>query len=351
MKNFNTEGILEERENLTGEQLDDEIQLESTLRPQKLEYFLGQTKLKRKLRVFLKAAKFREEPLDHSLFHGPPGTGKTTLANIIANEMEVDIVTSSGQILEKAGDLAGILTSLEEGDVFFIDEIHRLNQTVEEYLYSAMEDHFLDIVINQGPSARTVRLNLEPFTLVGSTTRPGMLTSPLRSRFGIIERLHYYQPEELKLIVLRSARILDIEIEDDAAFEIARRSRGTPRIVNRLLRRVRDYAQVEGDGVIRLDITKYALKILDIDEAGLDDMDRSILKIIINNYKGGPVGIKTIAVALSEDVNTIEEMYEPYLVQQGFLMRTTRGRVATALAGKHLKINYNGLQIQKNELF
>ncbi len=342
---------MEERENLTGEQLDDEIQLESTLRPQKLEYFLGQTKLKRKLRVFLKAAKFREEPLDHSLFHGPPGTGKTTLANIIANEMEVDIVTSSGQILEKAGDLAGILTSLEEGDVFFIDEIHRLNQTVEEYLYSAMEDHFLDIVINQGPSARTVRLNLEPFTLVGSTTRPGMLTSPLRSRFGIIERLHYYQPEELKLIVLRSARILDIEIEDDAAFEIARRSRGTPRIVNRLLRRVRDYAQVEGDGVIRLDITKYALKILDIDEAGLDDMDRSILKIIINNYKGGPVGIKTIAVALSEDVNTIEEMYEPYLVQQGFLMRTTRGRVATALAGKHLKINYNGLQIQKNELF
>lgn len=342
---------MEERENLTGEQLDDEIQLESTLRPQKLDYFLGQTKLKKKLRVFLKAAKFREEPLDHSLFHGPPGTGKTTLANIIANEMEVDIVTSSGQILEKAGDLAGILTSLEEGDVFFIDEIHRLNQTVEEYLYSAMEDHFLDIVINQGPSARTVRLNLEPFTLVGSTTRPGMLTSPLRSRFGIIERLHYYKPEELKRIVLRSARILDIEIEDDAAYEIARRSRGTPRIVNRLLRRVRDYAQVEGDGVIRLDITKYALEILDIDEAGLDDMDRSILKIIINNYKGGPVGIKTIAVALSEDVNTIEEMYEPYLVQQGFLMRTTRGRVATALAGKHLEINYNGLQIQKNELF
>lgn len=321
---------------LSSKPLEDERELENTLRPSRLSEFIGQKKLKEKLGIFIEAAKGRGEPLDHTLFYGPPGTGKTTLAHIIANEMGSNIVVTSGPALERPGDLVGILTNLSSGDVVFIDEIHRLNRVVEEYLYPAMEDMKLDIVIDQGPAARTVQLGLEHFTLIGSTTRAGLITAPLRSRFGIVERINYYPADELLEIVLRSSRILGVEITEAGAEEIAHRGRGTPRIANRILRRIRDFAQVKADGVITPAIASEALTLLDIDDYGLDEMDKRILSTIIKKFAGGPVGIKTIAAALGEDAGTIEELYEPFLIQEGFLDRTPKGRVATPLAFRHL---------------
>lgn len=319
---------------------------EETLRPKRLSEFIGQEKLKKKLDTYISAARGRGEPIDHIIFYGPPGLGKTTLAHIIANELDVVIRVTAGPILERPADLVGLLTSLGTGDVLFIDEIHRMPRNVEEFLYPAMEDYCLDIVIDKGPNARTVKLNLSRFTLIGSTTRAGLITAPLRSRFGIVERLDYYCPDELHEIVVRSARIMQIEIERDGAYEIARRARGTPRIANRILRRVRDYAQVhsppEQGCVITLEIARAALDMLEIDAEGLDDMDKRILKTIIQKFGGGPVGIKTIAVAVGEDEGTIEELYEPYLIQRGFLSRTQRGRVATTLAYKHLGLTRMG---------
>ncbi|MCD6407985.1 Holliday junction branch migration DNA helicase RuvB [bacterium] len=320
----------------------EDIKFENKLRPKSFEEFIGQEKVKENLYVFIKAAKERGEVLDHVLFHGPPGIGKTTLAYIIANEMNVNIKATSGPVIEKAGDLAGILTNLEEGDVLFIDEIHRLSRNVEEYLYSAMEEFCIDIVIGEGPKAKSVKIPLKPFTLVGATTRIGLLTSPLRNRFGILHRLDYYSNEELKEIIKRSAKILKIKITEDGAEEIAKRSRGTPRVANRLLRRVRDYAQVKGKGIIDREISMHALDKMDVDEEGLDEMDKRILEIIINKFGGGPVGLKSLSIAAGEEPSTIEEVYESFLIRKGFIKKTPQGRVATPLAYKHLGFNRKG---------
>lgn len=315
-----------------------EKEVEKALRPLTFTDFTGQKKVVDNIKVFVEAARQRSEPLDHVLLHGPPGLGKTTLSYIIANELGANIKTTSGPVLDKPGDLAGLLTNLETHDVLFIDEIHRLNPVVEEYLYSAMEDYRIDIMLDSGPNARSVQINLNPFTLIGATTRAGLLTSPLRARFGINSRLEYYDAELLTGIVKRSARILGTPIEQDAAYEIARRSRGTPRIANTLLRRTRDFAQIKGDGTITRPIAQMALRALDVDENGLDDMDNRILGSIIEKFGGGPVGITTIATAVSEEAETIEEVYEPFLIQEGYLKRTSRGREATDKAYKHLKL-------------
>lgn len=313
-------------------------EIEKALRPLSFDDFTGQYKIVENLKIFVLAAKKREESLDHVLLHGPPGLGKTTLSHIIANELNTGLKITSGPVLDKPSDLAGLLTNLDDGDVLFIDEIHRLNPIVEEYLYSAMEDFRIDIMLDSGPNARSVQINLSPFTLIGATTRSGLLTSPLRARFGINSRLEYYDAKLLTDIVIRSASILNTPIDEVAAYEIARRSRGTPRIANMLLRRTRDFAEVKGDGTINLDIAQFALNALDVDSNGLDDMDNRILLTIIEKFKGGPVGLSTIATACGEEAETIEEVYEPFLIQEGYLKRTARGRMATELAYTHLKI-------------
>lgn len=317
---------------------DDDIGFEVTLRPRVLDEYIGQEKIKENLKVFIQATKERSEALDHVLFYGPPGLGKTTLANIIASELSVNIKGTSGPVIERAGDLAGILTNLKEHDVLFIDEIHRLNHVVEEILYPAMEDFKLDIMIGQGPSARSIKLDLPKFTLVGATTRAGLLTSPLRDRFGVIHHLDYYKEQELQTIVERSAKILNILIDSSGSLEIARRSRGTPRIANRLLRRVRDYAQVRADGNITKKVADEALKMLEVDELGFDKMDRKLLLTIIEKFNGGPVGVETLSAAVSEEKDTIEDVYEPFLIQGGYIHRTPRGRVATKIAYEHFGI-------------
>ncbi len=328
-----------------------EKEFENALRPLRFGDFSGQQKVVENLEVFVEAAKYRGEPLDHTLLHGPPGLGKTTLSNIIANELGVGFKITSGPVLDKPGDLAGILTSLEPRDVLFIDEIHRLSPVVEEYLYSAMEDYRIDIMIDKGPSARSIQIDLNPFTLVGATTRSGLLTAPLRARFGINLHLEYYDPETLKRILKRSASIMQVPIDDEAALEIARRSRGTPRIANALLRRVRDFAQVKGTGRIDTDIALLSLRALNIDQYGLDEIDNKILLTIIDKFRGGPVGLSTIATAIGEDTGTVEEVYEPYLIMEGFIKRTSRGRMATRLAYNHLGRNpYEG-NIMQTELF
>jgi holliday junction DNA helicase RuvB len=319
----------------TPEALADESVVELSLRPQRLSEFIGQEKVKQSLRIWIDAALARREPLDHAVFYGPPGLGKTTLAELIARELAVNIRTTSGPALEKPGDLVGTLTNLREGDILFIDEIHRLRPIIEEFLYPAMEDYRIDIRLSEGPKAQTITMPIERFTLIGATTRFGMLTPPMRARFGIVERLNYYPVEDLEQIVTRSALVLNVVIEDGGAHEIARRSRGTPRVANRLLRRVRDYAQVKADGVITKDVAAQLLRMIDVDEFGLDDMDARILKTIIEKFQGGPVGLNNIGAAIGEDATTIEEVYEPFLVQHGFLQRTPRGRVATSLAYRH----------------
>ena len=330
-------------ENLISPNVADELesQQENVLRPKILSEYIGQTKVKENMKVYIEAAKKREEPLDHVLLYGPPGLGKTTLANIISHEMNSNLKITSGPAIEKPGDLAALLTNLSPFDVLFIDEIHRLNKSVEEILYPALEDFTLDIIIGKGPSARSIRLDLPKFTLIGATTRAGALTTPLRDRFGIVERLELYNSEDLTTIVKRSANILDIVIENDAALEIAKRSRGTPRIANRLLKRVRDYALVMGNGTITLEIAKIALNKLDIDDVGLDSIDRRLLNTLIEKYQGKPVGIETLATTLGEEVTTIEDVYEPYLIQIGYISRTPRGRIALPEAYKHLGIEYN----------
>lgn len=312
---------------------------DKVLRPKKLEDFTGQDKIVENLEIFVKAAILRDEPLDHVLLHGPPGLGKTTLGNIIANELGVSCKVTSGPVLDKPGDLAGLLTNLERGDVLFIDEIHRLSPVIEEYLYSAMEDYCIDIMIDSGPNARTVQIELNPFTLIGATTRSGLLTSPLRARFGINARLQYYDSKTLTTIVERSAGLLSIDITEEAAYQIASRSRGTPRVANALLRRVRDFAQIKGDGTIQVDITEHALEALNVDKSGLDEMDNRILTVILDKFQGGPVGLTTIATAIGENAGTLEEVYEPFLIQEGFLMRTPRGRKVTEKTYKHLGRN------------
>ena len=318
--------------------LEEDQQWEPTLRPKLWEEYIGQEKVKENLRVYIEAARARREPLDHVLFHGPPGLGKTTLAYLIAKELQVSVRATSGPVLERPGDVAAILTNLEDRDVLFIDEIHRMNRIVEEILYPAMEEYQLDLVIGQGPHARTIKLDLPRFTLVGATTRAGLLTSPLRSRFGVVHRIDYYENEEINRIVLRSAKVLGVEISPEGALELAGRSRGTPRVANRILRRVRDFAQVLGDGVITEELARIALERLEVDELGLDDMDRRILQTLIGKFDGGPVGIETLAVAVGEEKDTIEDIYEPFLIQAGFLARTPRGRTATRLAFDHFGI-------------
>ena len=328
-----------------------EKEFENALRPPKFDDFSGQDKVVENLRVFVEAAKYRGEPLDHTLLHGPPGLGKTTLSNIIANELGVGFKITSGPVLDKPGELAGILTSLEPNDVLFIDEIHRLSPVVEEYLYSAMEDYRIDIMIDKGPSARSIQIDLNPFTLVGATTRSGLLTAPLRARFGINLHLEYYAPETLSRIIKRSANLLKVPIEGDAAVEIARRSRGTPRICNALLRRVRDFAQVKGNGTIDHAIAQSSLQALNIDKYGLDEIDNKILLTIIDKFRGGPVGVSTIATAIGEDAGTLEEVYEPYLIMEGFIKRTPRGRMATELAYEHLGKTMRGSSVSEPSLF
>jgi len=323
---------------ITSELLPEEIPAESNLRPACFDEYIGQEEVKRNLAVFIEAAKGRLDALDHVLFHGPPGLGKTTLAHVIANELGVNINSTSGPVIERPGDLAAILTSLQPRDVLFIDEVHRLNHVVEEILYPAMEDFQLDIIIGQGPSARTMKIPLPPFTLVGATTRTGLLTPPLRERFGVIQRVDFYRPEDLQKIVTRSAKILEIPISEDGAFEIARRSRGTPRIANRILRRVRDFAQVEAEGVITLEVAMHGLRMLEVDDQGLDKMDRHIMLTIIEKFNGGPIGLDTLSAAVSEDKDTIEDVYEPFLIQRGYIKRTPRGRVATKAAYLHFRI-------------
>jgi Holliday junction DNA helicase RuvB len=328
----------------------EETQYDNSLRPSQLTDYVGQEKIKENLNIFIAAAKMREESLDHVLFYGPPGLGKTTLANIIASEMRANIKSTSGPVIEKSGDLAALLTNLKKGDVLFIDEIHRLSNVIEEILYSAMEDYKLDIMIGQGPSARSIKLELPPFTLVGATTRAGLLTSPLRDRFGVVHRLDYYSEKELEIILTRSANILKISIVPEGANEIARRSRGTPRIANRLLRRVRDYAQVKANGIITREVASNALEMMEVDNKGLDKMDHKLLLAMIEKYSGGPVGIESLAASISEEKDTIEDVLEPYLIQTGFIQRTPRGRVATSLAYKH----FNKLppsQINQKNLF
>ncbi len=322
----------------TPDRMSSEVDFDVTLRPKQFADFVGQSKLKENLRVFIQAAKERGEALDHTLFCGPPGLGKTTLAYVIGEELGVKVKPTSGPVLEKAADLAGLLTNLRDREILFVDEIHRLSRVVEEYLYPAMEDFSLDIMIDKGPAARSVKLPLKRFTLVGATTRAGLLTSPLRDRFGVVGRLNYYHPEDLQKIILRSARILNVEVESTGALEIARRSRGTPRVANRLLRRVRDFVQVGGGGVINAVNAQDALARLDVDDLGLDEMDKRILEAIIGKFKGGPVGISTVAVAVAEEPGTIEEVYEPFLIQEGLLQRTPRGRMATSKAFEHLGI-------------
>ena len=328
-----------------------EKEFENALRPLQFSDFSGQKKVVENLEVFVEAAKYRGEPLDHTLLHGPPGLGKTTLSNIIANELGVGFKITSGPVLDKPGDLAGILTSLEKNDVLFIDEIHRLSPVVEEYLYSAMEDYRIHIMIDKGPSARSIQIDLNPFTLVGATTRSGLLTAPLRARFGINMHLEYYEPETLQRILKRSASILRVPIHDDAALEIARRSRGTPRIANALLRRVRDFAQVKGNGSIDMAITQLSLNALNIDQYGLDEVDNKILLTIIDKFKGGPVGVSTIATAIGEDAGTVEEVYEPFLIMEGFIKRTPRGRMVTELAYRHYGRNPYSGNVMQQELF
>lgn len=328
-----------------------EKDFENALRPLHFTDFSGQQKVVENLEVFVEAAKYRGEPLDHTLLHGPPGLGKTTLSNIIANELGVGFKITSGPVLDKPGDLAGILTSLEPNDVLFIDEIHRLSPVVEEYLYSAMEDYRIDIMIDKGPSARSIQIDLNPFTLVGATTRSGLLTAPLRARFGINLHLEYYTPETLQRIVKRSASLLKVPIHDDAAIEISRRSRGTPRIANSLLRRVRDFAQVKGNGTITKEIAQIALQALNIDRYGLDETDNKILLTIIDKFRGGPVGVSTIATAIGEDSGTVEEVYEPFLIMEGFIKRTPRGRMATTLAYQHLGRNSQMSNVIEPDIF
>lgn len=329
----------------------DELPSEVSLRPKSLDDYVGQDELKRNLRVFIEAAKARSEALDHVLFHGSPGLGKTSLAHIIANELEVNINSTSGPVIERPGDLAAILTSLQPRDVLFIDEVHRLNHVVEEILYPAMEDFQLDIIIGQGPSARTMKIPLPPFTLVGATTRAGLLTPPLRERFGVVLRVEFYSPEELRKIVQRSAKLLDIPISEDGAFELSGRSRGTPRVANRLLRRVRDYAQVEAQGVITQEVAKEALDMLGVDGRGLDKMDRHIMLTIIQKFNGGPIGLDTLSAAVSEEKDTLEDVYEPFLIQMGYIKRTPRGRVATKLAYSHFGIPMDDRDPQQKKLF
>ena len=321
---------------ITTENLEEDIKIENHLRPQMLEDYIGQEKAKETLKIYIEAAKARGEALDHVLFYGPPGLGKTTLAGIIANEMNVNIKITSGPAIEKPGEMAAILNNLQEGDVLFVDEIHRLNRQVEEVLYPAMEDYAIDIMIGKGASARSIRLDLPKFTLVGATTRAGMLTAPLRDRFGVVNRMEFYTVGELKTIILRSARVLEVGIDERGAYALARRSRGTPRLANRLLKRVRDFAQVKYDGYITEEVANYALDLLDVDKEGLDQTDRGLLLIMIEKFQGGPVGLDTLAAAIGEDAGTIEDVYEPYLLKNGFIQRTPRGRVVTDSASRHL---------------
>lgn len=327
---------------ITTENLEEDIKIESSLRPQRLKEYIGQEKAKETLEIYIKAAKERGEALDHVLFYGPPGLGKTTLAGIIANEMGVNLKVTSGPAIEKPGEMAAILNNLQERDVLFVDEIHRLNRQVEEVLYPAMEDYAIDIMIGKGATARSIRLELPKFTLVGATTRAGMLTAPLRDRFGVVNRLEFYTEEELATIIIRSAQVLDVEIEREGALELARRSRGTPRLANRLLKRVRDFAQVKYDGVITKQVTNLALDLLDVDKYGLDSIDRNILQTMIEKFQGGPVGLDTLAAAISEDAGTLEDVYEPYLLKNGFIQRTSRGRIVTELAYAHLGLPFSG---------
>lgn len=320
--------------------MEEDVRLEGTLRPQKLTDYIGQSKIKENLKIYIEAAKQRGDPLDHVLFYGPPGLGKTTLAGIIANEMEVNMKVTSGPAIEKPGEMAAILNNLQQGDLLFVDEIHRLNRQVEEVLYPAMEDYAIDIVIGKGAGARSIRLDLPKFTLVGATTRAGMLTAPLRDRFGVINRMEFYTIEELKTIILRSAKVLEVGIDMNGAYALARRSRGTPRLANRLLKRVRDFAQVKYDGYVTEEVANYALDLLDVDKEGLEQTDRSLLIVMIEKFMGGPVGLDTLAAAIGEDAGTIEDVYEPYLLKNGFIQRTPRGRIVTDSAYRHLGISH-----------